>query len=100
MSDNTETNGLHLPSLSIRGFRGINRLDIESLGRVTLIVGKNGVGKTTVLDAMQLHAHHCDDVSYRDVLVRHDETEISVDDEGGRTERLAFEALFNGRRSA
>ena len=53
-----------------------------------------------MLDAVQLLAHHCDDVSCRDVLVRHDETEISVDDEGGRTERLAFEALFNGRRFA
>lgn len=100
MSDSTESNGLHLPSLSIRGFRGINCLDIERLGRVTLLAGKNGVGKTTVLDALQLLARHCDAVSYRDVLVSHDEIETSVDDEGARTERPVFEALFYDRRVA
>lgn len=100
MSDDTDTNDLHLPSLSIRGFRGIICLDIERLGRVTLLAGKNGVGKTTVLDAMRLLARRCDDVSYRDVLVSHDEIEIWVDEEGARTERPAFEALFHGRRIA
>ena len=40
-----EPNGrLHLPSLSIRGFRGIGGLDIPRLGRVTLIAGKNDGG--------------------------------------------------------
>ena len=41
------TNPLHLPSLSIRSFRGIDRLSIPKLGRVTLLAGKNAVGKTT-----------------------------------------------------
>lgn len=98
MSEDTKTNGLHLPSLSIRGFRGINRLDIERLGRVTLLAGRNGVGKTTVLDAIQLFARHGDDVSFRDVLASHDEIETSHDDENERTERPAFEALFYGRK--
>lgn len=47
---------LHLPSLSIEGFRGIRELSIPRLGRVTLLAGRNGVGKTTVLDAMRIHA--------------------------------------------
>ena len=98
MSENTKTNGLHLPSLSIRRFRGINRLDIERLGRVTLLAGRNGVGKTTVLDAIQLFARHGDAMSIRDVLASHDEIEASQDDEDGRRERPAFEALFYGRR--
>ena len=98
MSEHTKTNGLHLPSLSIRGFRGTNRLDIESLGRVTLLAGRNGVGKTTVLDAIQLFARHCDALSFRDVLTSHHEIETSHDDEDGRTERPAFEALFFGRK--
>ena len=45
-----------LASLSISGFRGIDQLDIPRLGRVVLLAGKNGVGKTTVLEALRLHA--------------------------------------------
>ena len=45
-------NDLHLPNLTIKGFRGIQDLSIERLACVTLIAGKNGVGKTTVLNAV------------------------------------------------
>jgi len=45
-----------LPSLHIQGFRCFRELTIERLGRVNLIVGKNNVGKTTLLDALRLHA--------------------------------------------
>ena len=56
MSQERLGNRLHLPSLSIKGFRGIDALTIDRLGRVTLIAGKNSVGKTTVLDAIQVYA--------------------------------------------
>ena len=46
---------LHLDSLYISGFRGIPKLEIPRLGRVTLLAGKNGVGKTTVLDAVRMY---------------------------------------------
>ncbi len=45
--------GLHLPTLAISGFRGIRELSISRLGRVTLLTGNNGVGKTTVLEAVR-----------------------------------------------
>ena len=35
---------LHLPDLTIKGFRGIDQLSIPRLGRVTLLAGKNGEG--------------------------------------------------------
>ena len=55
---------LHLSSLVIRGFRGIDDLTIPHLGRVTLFAGKNGVGKTTILDAIRVYAGEAS----RDVL--------------------------------
>ena len=51
---------LHLPDLSIAGFRGIEHLTIGKLGRVTLLAGRNGVGKTAVLDAVRVYAGQSD----------------------------------------
>ena len=56
MSQERRDDRLHLPDLSITGFRGIKELSIERLGRVTLLAGKNSVGKTTVLDAVRVYA--------------------------------------------
>ncbi len=55
MSENQPAQ-LHLPDLSIRNFRGIQDLSIKKLGRVTLIAGRNGVGKTSVLEAVRVYA--------------------------------------------
>ncbi len=46
---------LLLNSLEIRNFRAFHDLKIERLGRVNLIVGKNNVGKTSLLEALQLY---------------------------------------------
>ena len=37
-------------SLHIQGFRAFEDLHLKGLGRVNLLVGKNDVGKTTVLE--------------------------------------------------
>lgn len=47
---------LILDSLEIRNFRGFNHLQIERLARVNLIVGKNNVGKSSLLEAIELYA--------------------------------------------
>jgi hypothetical protein len=47
---------LILNSLDIQRFRCFRELRIERLGRVNLIVGKNSVGKSTILDALRLFA--------------------------------------------
>src|SRR6266567_9353557 len=48
--------GLILDSLEIRNFRGFRHLQIERLSRVNLIVGKNNVGKSNLLEALRLYA--------------------------------------------
>jgi predicted ATP-dependent endonuclease of OLD family len=48
---------LLLDSLEIKNFRIFDHLQIEKLGRVNLIVGKNGVGKTALLEAVWLYSN-------------------------------------------
>lgn len=47
---------LILNSLEIRNFRAFHDLKIDHLKRVNLIVGKNNIGKTSLLEAIQLYA--------------------------------------------
>lgn len=42
-------------TFKVRNFRGLRKLDIDSLSRVNLIAGKNNVGKTALLEALFLH---------------------------------------------
>lgn len=88
---------MHLPSLSIRGFRGINRLDVERLGRVTLLAGRNGVGKTTVLEAVELLAARGDPPVLADIVLRHEEHRLFTDSHGEARELPEYESLFYGR---
>ena len=88
---------LHLPSLVIKNFRGIDELTIPRLGRVTLLAGKNGVGKTTVLDAVRVYAARGHRFDIAGVLHNHDEVVRVVDEDGKETAVANWEALFYGR---
>lgn len=46
---------LLLDSLEIKGYRCFEHLTIEKVGRVNLIVGKNNVGKTALLEALWIY---------------------------------------------
>ena len=41
-----------LKNLNVKNFRGLERLNLDPLGRVNLIAGKNGTGKTAVLESL------------------------------------------------
>lgn len=45
---------MHLKSLTIRNFRGLEDIQVEFDNRVNVIVGPNAIGKTTVLEAIRL----------------------------------------------
>lgn len=94
MNDDTSGN-LHLPSLSITGFRGIDCLTIPHLGRVTLLAGRNGVGKTTVLDAVRVYAARGKPSVLRSLLRTREELPTVFD--ADQVVFLDYAALFHGR---
>jgi len=47
---------LVLPSIHIRGYKAFRDFRLEKLGRVNLITGRNGTGKTAFLEAVEIYA--------------------------------------------
>ncbi|MFI3190628.1 hypothetical protein BCS42_07715 [Crenothrix sp. D3] len=45
---------LSFTQVEIDGFRGLRSLNLEGLGRVNILVGKNNCGKTSVLEALSI----------------------------------------------
>ena len=97
MSGKATKNRLHLPSLAIKGFRGVRGLSIARLGRVTLLAGKNGAGKTTVLDAVQVYAARGRLAALSNVLERRGELAEVTSSDGKKSVGPHMEALFHGR---
>lgn len=93
----TSNSGLLLPDLAIKGFRGIDDLTIPRLGRVTLLAGKNGIGKTTVLEAFRIYASRGRPSAISDVLDDREEYSFESDREGNRVYYTDWTALFHGR---
>ena len=68
MSIENPNGKLHLPSLSIRGFRGITDLSIPRLAPVTLITGMNNTGKTSILESVRLFTEEATPEVIRELL--------------------------------
>ena len=90
---------LHLPDLSISGFRGIRDLSIDRLGQVTLLAGRNGVGKTTVLEAVRVYAGQSDPTILDAVLDERGEVFQVADAQSQRLEIPDYPALFSWRQT-
>lgn len=90
---------LLLDSLEIKGYRCFEHLTIEKLGRVNLIVGKNNVGKTALLEALWIYANHNDQEILRKIIF--DRNEITnngnISFESLREYGLGFRNLFFSR---
>lgn len=49
--------GKHIKNLNINHFRGLHDLQLEDLQEINVILGGNNVGKTSVLEAIELFCH-------------------------------------------
>ena len=88
---------LHLPDLRISGFRGFDELCIPKLGRVNLFAGKNGVGKTSVLEAVQLYCAGGNSDLLLSILSKHEEFATRIDDEDEMGSVIDPSSLFYNR---
>jgi AAA15 family ATPase/GTPase len=95
---------LILNSLEIKNFRAFRHLQVPQLGRVNLFVGKNNVGKSSLLEALWLYARRGDPGIIWQVLEARQEFRHSVNLSTGVSdveERFAaLRYLFYGRREA
>ena len=89
--------GLHLPDLSISNFRGIDHFSIRRLGRVTLLGGRNGVGKTTVLEAVRTYAARGGLSTLHELLDKREEFVAALDEDHAPVVSPDYAALFHGR---
>ena len=89
-----DSNSLLLPSLFIKGFRGFRELIIPELQRVTLFVGKNGIGKTSVIEATQLYVERGYFSVISSILRARDEFALTNDDNANTAYISDFTPLF------
>ena len=94
------SNTLHLPDLTIKGFRAIDDLTIPRLGRVTLLAGKNGVGKTTVLEAVRVFAARGRLSALFALLRDRQEIDSNANGDSRRVAEIDTTSLFYGRNSS
>src|SRR5438270_5113095 len=92
---------LILNSLEIRNFRGFRHLQIERLGRVNLVVGKNNVGKSSLLEALLLYARKASPMLIWELLGIRDERRLSASQRYVEIEDMlsALKYLFYGRKN-
>lgn len=88
-----------LTSFEIKNFRTFSHLRIERLGRVNLIVGKNNVGKTTLLEALRIIGSTRPAETILSILEARNEVRPSADlaSSGERKPHYAMESLIHGR---
>ena len=85
---------LHVPSLTVAGFRGIQSLELRDLGRVTLLAGKNGIGKSTILEAIRIFASRGDTRTLIDLIETREEFVPGSDRDGNETLFPDLASLF------
>jgi AAA15 family ATPase/GTPase len=88
-----------LNSLEIKNFRILEDFRVSNLGRVNLIVGKNNLGKSSVLEALRIYAGNAQRGLLEQIAAGHDETYRLKENEQIESDmQFPFEDLFTGRK--
>lgn len=96
--EHTKMKELLLRSLHIVNFRAFRDLRINELGRVNLFVGRNNIGKTSLLEAIWLYARRGSVNVLRDLLDARDESRLPLNsDEEVDGVNAPLRYLFYGR---
>jgi len=88
-----------LTSLQIKNFRPFRHLQIERLGQINLIAGKNNVGKSSLLEALRLYAYRgapfllWEILATRNEIKRAPDASLESEDNVG----VVLDRLFYGR---
>ena len=98
MFENIFDTSIYIPSLSIRGFRGVADLTIPQLARVTLITGMNNTGKTSILEGVRLLTDEASPDVISEILQFREENNEGLSNDGDAATGGAFlvSALFHG----
>ncbi len=95
---------LLLENLEIKNFRCYQHLKLEKLGRVNLFVGKNSVGKSSILESLRLYSERGSLLSIVSILENRREVSTrrlssSSESDEDTTLLSVIEYLFYGRKS-
>ena len=87
-----------MESLHIDNFKNLKSLRIDRLSRVNLIVGKNNVGKSTLLEAISVFLANGSEDHLRKLLANRGEDIVTRSDIDAKTVKAHYLSLFNGRK--
>lgn len=63
-----------MDSLYIRNFKNFHKLTVKDVGKINLIVGKNNVGKSSLLEAISIYVTNGEDSWLRELMAARGET--------------------------
>jgi predicted ATPase len=89
-----------LENLKIKNFRMLADFQVDKLGNVNLIVGKNNSGKSSVMEALRIYAARANPRVLTNIAASHDEIDAFtrfIDDAENKQEIFPFSDFFSGR---
>jgi len=89
---------MKLNSLYIDNFRAFEDFEVNKIGRLNLIVGKNNSGKSSVLEALRIYAGNADRALLNEIASGHDEKcRLGEPNQNEDFQDLPYEHFFTGR---